>query len=80
MSTVQHLPIERWVLDGREFFIALDPMLRDVVQSMINSEVYDVRDSYRIRIDNLTHEINLLRSRTIWDMIKLKFKRKKQNV
>jgi hypothetical protein len=78
VSTVHHLPIERWVFDGREFFIALDPTLRDIVQSMINSEVYDVRDSYRIRIDNLTHEINLLQSRTIWDTIKLKFKRKKK--
>jgi len=80
VSTVHHLPIERWVFDGNEFFIALDPTLRDIVDSMIATSEKAVRDICHVRIARLDHEINLLQSRTIWSMICSKFKRKKQNV
>lgn len=76
---VYQLPIERWVLDGREFFIALDTTLRDIVDSMIAASEKAVRDICHVRIARLDHEINLLQSRTIWDIIKLKFKRKRND-
>lgn len=78
IAHVHHLPVERWVFECKEFFIAFDPTLRDIVQSMINSRVYDVHGEYRIKIDNLHHEIKQLRSRTLWDMIRSKFKRKQK--
>jgi hypothetical protein len=78
ISHVHHLPVERWVFDGREFFIALDPQLRDIVHSMITTSENAVRDICQVRINKLNDELKVLCSRTIWDMIKLKFKRKKK--
>lgn len=81
VSHIHHLPIERWVLDGREMFIALDPQLRDIVNIMITTSENAVRDICQVRINKLNDEIKMLRSRTLWDIICLKFltlKRKKK--
>jgi hypothetical protein len=77
ISHVHHLPVERWIRNGEEFFIALDPKLRDLVGCMIRTSEDAVRSIAQVRINKLNDEINLLRSRTMWDMIKLKFRRKK---
>lgn len=76
IAHVHHLPVERWVFDSREFFIALDPQLQDIVHSMITTSENAVRDICQVRINKLNDELKVLRSRTIWDMIKLKFKRR----
>jgi hypothetical protein len=75
---VHHLPVERWVLDGQESLIALDPKLRDIVQCMIHKSEDTVRSIAQVKINKLNDEIQCLQSRTIWDMIKLKFKRVKK--
>lgn len=77
MIHVHHLPVERWVLNGKEFLIALDPTLRDIVKCMIQSRLDDNSKYYRSLLDKCDDEIKRLQSRTIWDMIKLKFRRKK---
>lgn len=66
---IHHLPVERWVFDGNEFLIALDPTLRDIVSSMIETSETAVRNIAQQRINKLNDEIKVLRSRTIWDMI-----------
>lgn len=75
---VDHLPVERWVFDGKDFFIALDPTLRDIVECKIRASEEVVRSIAQAKINKLNDEIRLLQSRTIWDMIKLKFKRNKK--
>lgn len=78
IAHVHHLPVERWVFDGDEFFIALDPTLRDIVESMIRTSENAVRDIAQVRINKLNDEIKQLQSRTLWDMICSKLKRKQK--
>lgn len=77
VSHVEHLPIERWVFNGNEFLIALDPWLRDIVDKMIYIEVektkrpiqelIKVRDEY---ISYLKSKNESLLNRGVWDTIK----------
>lgn len=77
---IQNLPVERWVFDGKEFLIALDPELREIVDCMINSSTATVRREMQERINERNSRIINLQSRTIWDMILSLFKRKSKNV
>lgn len=74
---IEHLRVERWVLDYKEHLIALDPMLREIVNSMIGTSEDAVRRIAQVKINRLNDEIKQLQSRTIWDMIRSKFRRKK---
>lgn len=74
---MHQLPVERWILDGQEYLIALDPQLRGIVDSMIHVCEQAVRSIAQQRINKLNDEIKVLQSRTIWDMICSKIKRKK---
>lgn len=73
---VHHLPVERWTLDRKEFLIALDPTLREIVDCMIHIDVSKVSREMQTKINKLNDEIKQLQSRTIWNMICSKFKRK----
>ena len=73
---VHHLPVERWVFDGEEYLIALDPTLRDIVNSMIGTSEEAVRRIAQTKINKLNYEIKQLQSRTIWNIICSKLKRK----
>ena len=75
---IHHLPVERWVFDEQEFLIALDPLLREIVQYKIDTAEKGVRDIAQARINELNVKIKVLQSRTVWDMIKLKFRRVKK--
>ncbi|MNC50256.1 hypothetical protein D3C75_994870 [compost metagenome] len=77
VSHVHHLPIERWVTDGREFLIALDPQLREIVSYKIATAEKAVRDIAQARINELNVEIKVLQSRTLWSMIRSTFKWRK---
>lgn len=77
VAHVHHLPVERWVFDGDEFFIAFDPTLRDIVESMIRTSENTVRDIAQVRINKLNDEIKKLQSRTLWNMICSKLRRVK---
>jgi hypothetical protein len=77
ISHVHHLPVERWVRNGEEFLIAFDPKLRDIVKCMIQSRLDDNSKYYRALLSKCDDKIKRLQSRAIWDMIKLKFRRKK---
>lgn len=80
VSEVKHLPIELWVLEGGErFFIAFEPDLRQIIQHKIHTEVHAVRTELSGLIKNLTAENERLQSRTLWDMIRSKFKRKQND-
>lgn len=78
IAHVHHLPVERWVFDGVDYFIAFDPTLRDIIESMIQSRLDDDSKYYRGLLDKCNVEIKWLQSRTIWDIIRSKFKRKQK--
>ena len=73
VQNLQHLPIERWVFDGVEFFTAYDPVLREIIDIKVQGRASDMQRENRIKIQNLEHEIELLQSRSIWDMIRDKY-------
>lgn len=75
---LHHLPIERWVFDGVEFFTAYDPVLREIIDIKVQGRAYDMQGENRIKIQNLEHEIELLQSRSIWDMIRDKYLTRKK--
>lgn len=75
---VEHLPVERWYMDGVESFVAFDPFLRDMLQYRIEHRAIELSARSRRMAEAKQKEIELLQSRTIWDMIKLKFKRKEK--
>lgn len=73
------LPVERWYDENRnEFFIALDPILRKMVEHRIGTRAVELMRTYNIEKSILERENKQLQERTIWDMIKLKFKRRKK--
>lgn len=73
ITHVHHLPVERWVLDRKEFFIALDPVLRDIVESKIEARAVELTVRHRKMIEKQDAEILRLHNRTLWDMICSKF-------
>lgn len=84
---VHHLPIRRFCYQDEdtpftEFFTAFDPKLQEVIDLMKAEEyrkgISDGKELSEMVIDAQTNRINDLLNRSIWDMIKLKFKRKKK--
>lgn len=73
---VENLPIERWNIDGVEFFVAFDPVIREIIENRVESRAIELSSRLRRQVEKKDIEIESLQSRTIWDMIKLKFKRK----
>lgn len=78
VKNLHNLPIERWVFDGVEFFTAYDPVLREIIDIKVQGRAYDMQGENRIKIQNLEHEIKLLQSRSIWDMIRDKYLTRKK--
>lgn len=79
---VEHLPIERWVTHDTDILVAFDPILRGIIEHKIHlaaqeSTVKAMLVHNEIQKE-LESEIKSLQSRTLWDMIKLKFKRKEK--
>lgn len=84
---VSHLPIRRFCYQDEdtplvEFFTAFDPKLQEVIDLMKTEEyrkgMSDGKDVAEMVIDAQTQRIKDLLNRSIWDMIKLKFKRKEK--
>lgn len=73
-----NLPVERWVMNEQNNYVAFDPMLRDIIDMKVSYAEDCVRKIARVHIEKLKEEIKQLQERTIWDMIKLKFKRIKK--
>lgn len=78
-----NLPVERWVMDDENHYVAFDPLLRDIIDIKISEAESGVRSRMGKFINmadeeiaRLYSEIKQLQERTIWDMIKLKFKRR----
>lgn len=78
VGNLHHLPVERWVFNGVEFFTAFDPVLREIIDIKVQGRAYDMMGENRITIQNLEHEIELLQSRSIWDMIRDKYLTRKK--
>lgn len=77
IAHVHHLPVERWVFDGDEFFIAFDPVLRDIVESKVETRAVELTVRHRRMIEKQDEEILRLHNRTLWDMIRSKLRRVK---
>ena len=76
ISHVHHLPVERWVFDGKEFFIALDPVLREIVESKVETRAVELTVRHRRMIEKQDEEILRLHNRTLWDIIVFKLKKR----
>lgn len=79
---VDHLPVRRFcfrqaddTVENR--FVAFDRELEDVIQVMLDDYTRDLQYGYKKAHERLTSafetRIKSLESRTIWDMMKLKF-------
>lgn len=79
---VEHLPIERWATHDTDILVAFDPILRGLIEHKIHLAALEstakAMEVYRDTQKELESEIESLQSRTIWDMIKLKLKRKEK--
>lgn len=79
---VDHLPVRRFCFrqeDGEvdNRFVAFDRELEDVIGVMLDDYTRDLQYGYKKAreglIDTYENQIKVLKSRSVWDMMKLKF-------